>query len=455
MSESRQLKQLSPADTFMLSVETPTVHAHTGGLTVVDPGERTDFSLDDVERVLAERIHLVPRFQWKLEEGSSSFDRPYFVEDANFDVGRHIRRIAVASPGGLRQLAELAGHLHSTPVRRTRALWETWLIDGLEGGRVAMYTKTHHCLMDGASGAGLAEVLCDLSPDGGPIAQPPQLRESARPPTSFERLTRGLSNGLELPGRTAHHLWSAVRSRVSPGHAGPDFDLVGFNGVLGPERGFACVSVSLEDLKSIRKALDVTINDIVLALTSGALRTYLLAHNDLPERSLVASVPVSTRSQGDDSLGNQLTNISVGLATDVAKAKTRLKRIHRDMERAKQDASKGGVDLMAAVAESLLPGIARLAMGAMEGTVPDFLPANLVVSNVRGTPVPLYVAGARIESMCPMSMLNPGLGLNVTVMSYLDRIDFGFVFDPDLVPDAWTLAEAVPHELEKLQRAAA
>ena len=228
-----------------------------------------------------------------------------------------------------------------------------------------------------------------------------------------------------------------------------------FNGNPGPRRAFACASVPLDAVKEVRKRFDVTVNDVVLALTGSAVRRYLLERGELPKQSLVATIAVSLRTEGDTSADNQVTTASIPWATDRADPVARLLRIHRAAERAKQSARGAESQILSQLGEAFAPGLVNLffRIGAEQGAA-LFMPGNAVVSNVRGTPVPLYIAGARIESMYPLSILAPTQGLDITAVSYCGSIDVGFTVDPDLVPDPWRIADGIPLALEELKAAA-
>jgi WS/DGAT/MGAT family acyltransferase len=208
-------------------------------------------------------------------------------------------------------------------------------------------------------------------------------------------------------------------------------------------------------VKAVKKHFDVTVNDVVLEVVGAAVRSWLVGRGELPAQPIVAMVPISLRETGDGSLDNQVTNISISLATDLPDPADRLRRIHRNAKRAKEVFREKRFDMLTATSESFAPAVMSLLTRVAEaspGTVP--LPGNVVVSNVRGTPVPLYTAGAPIEAIYPMSVVQMGLGVNLTVMSYRGRLDFGFCVDPDLVPDAWELAEGIPQAFEALEAAA-
>jgi len=455
------MRQLSPLDAVFVSLETPETPAHMGALSILDPSTWPEFCFESLKEIVGSRLRLCPRFGWKLQEVPLGLDLPYWVEDERFDLDFHVRRVAVPSPGGLNEVAELAGLLHSRPLDRTRALWEVWVIEGLKDGRVGMLLKTHHCLMDGVSGAGLADLICDLQPEPAecPLL-PTDAMERVGPVGSRREMARnGLRNAFARPGHLGRHLRnfgaSAVdRLRAADTHALPSsVPRAPFNGTPGSQRVLACAKVAFERVKTLTKHFDVTINDLVLAITGGAVRRHLERQGELPDRSLVALVPMSTRSKGDKRVGNQITECSVNWATDVEDPEERLYRIHASAEQAKASAKSSGANLMRACGEALPPGLFRLIYrGAMHVDVP--LPGNAVVSNVRGASFPFYIAGAKMEALYPMSVLAPTQGLNITVMSYYGHFFFGITADPDLVAEPWLLAEDLEHSLRDLEEAA-
>ncbi len=458
------LQQLSDVDAVFLSMETDRSWGHVGGLSVLDASECPDFGYERLVEFVEKRIRLVPRYTWRLQEVPLGLDQPYWVVDEELDVREHIHRIAAPSPGGMKEVAELAGQLFAGPLDRSRALWEMWLIEGLEDGRYAMFMKYHHCLMDGQASAGLAEVLADLQPDAtAPPIVPDHLDLAPpRPPTGVEQAWNAVRNEFSRGSSRLGHAADALRSGLAgllrerdefdPPAVG-DVPQLPFNTSVGARRGFACTSVSLPRVKAVKKHFGVTVNDVLLALVASALRWYLTRRGALPEKPISAFLPVSLRSQDDGSVDNQVTAVPVSLATDVVDPVDRLQRIHACADRAKDGVGGSSMDMVSALAESLAPVSIGFVMRLVEGAdvgVP--IPANIAVSNVRGTPVPLYSAGARIESMYPMSVLATGHGLNVTAVSYMDRIDVGLTFDPALVPDAWALAEDIYAALEELEK---
>jgi WS/DGAT/MGAT family acyltransferase len=455
------MEQLPGSDAIFLAMDTDTVYAHVGALTVLDPSDAPRFSFARVRELTNERIREIPRFTQKLRPVPFELDRPYLVEDPHFNIDNHLHRIAVPSPGTMRELGELAGHLYAQHLDRRKPLWEAWFIEGVEGGKVALLVKTHHCLIDGASGAGLGEMLFDLQPDPPPRQPEPRAtpKAPAREQSDWELAARGLASAMLTPSRMARYGFQMARQigTMLPYLRAPELrpftgvPQVSFNAPIGPRRALACSSVPLGDVRELKKHFDVKLNDVVLELTASAVRRYLSARGELPVESLAVAIAVSTRAEGDASLGNQVTTIFVSWATDLEDPAERLRKIHENVSKAKEMEKALRAHEIQAIGDTAPPRWINLAWRALLASgVPA--PSNLMVSNVPGPPFPLYTAGARIECMYPMSILAPGNGINVTVISYRGRIDFGFTVDPELVPDPWFLAEGIPIALEELKR---
>jgi WS/DGAT/MGAT family acyltransferase len=449
------MEQLPGSDTLFLAVETDTVYGHVGGLAILDPRRAPGFGFARLEAILDERIRCVPRFTRKLRSTPFDLDRPYLVDDPDFAVENHLQRIAVPAPGGRRELAQVAGHLYSRHLDRRKSLWEMWLIEGLARGRSAILFKAHHALMDGEAGAGLASVLFDT--EARPEAKSPPLVPSRPQQTHEPGTLRLAAGGLGCLMRTPFGLLRYAYQLMLPYLREPEMpSLVGvpqvsFNAPLGPQRAFAWSSVPLPAVKRIKDHFGVKVNDVVLALTGSTVRRYLAARGELPEEPLVAAVPVSTRSQGDASLGNQVAATSVSWATDLADPAERLLAIHESATKAKQMEQAMREHELQPLAEAAPPRLINLAFRALAGAGLS-IPMNVAVSNVMGPPLPLYVAGARIEHIYPLSVLLPGAGLNVTTLTHRGLMDFGFTVDPELVPDPWSLAEAIPMALRELEQ---
>jgi diacylglycerol O-acyltransferase len=457
-------RQLSDADAVFLSVESPIAPSHIAGLTILDPSGSTGFGFERYLDLLKDRINLVARFKWKLFDPSLGLDRAYWVEDEDFDVESHVHRTVIRKPGDRATLAELAGSIHARPLDRARPLWESWWIEGLKGHRVATMLKIHHCLMDGQSGIGLSEILMDLSPEPARDLQIPEEAESPKPryPTFWEMGRAALANGLRRPRAVAVHSRRALLGGLgralgaSPELTPPPVPRVAFNGQLSGQRSFAYSSIPLGPLRDAKKHFNVTMNDVLLEVVASSLRLGLMAHGELPASPIVGLCPVSLRRDGDQSFGTQISSMPVSLATHLEDAPSRLAAIHKSAEAAKQRLEGGAFETLAALGECLLPGALRL-LTRVAHEFPSLvpLPGNLVISNVRGLPVPLYLAGARVEELYPISMLQVANGMNVTAVSHDDQVDFGFLVDSKLVRDPWVYADGIHAAVRELEDAVA
>ena len=460
------MERFSGQDAIFLSMERPTWHQHTGGLLVFDPSDAPAFGFETFRQLVAERLPLAPRFACRVKEVPFGLDRPLWVKDRNFDVANHMHRVALPSPGGTRELAELVGDLMGHQLDRRMPLWEMWFIEGLEDGYVAVLAKTHHCLMDGASGQGLAEYLFDLEPEpSSPPAVPSTETTEDRMPSDLELAARGLIPTLATPftmsryglqlGRRGLSLLPFLRGENKP--ATPmDAPPSPWNASLSPRRRLSFVSVPLDDLKAVRQHFDVKINDVVLALVTTALRRYLIEADALPDKPLVSGVPVSTRDADDTEVGNKIANMFVALPVQIDDPVERLRLIHQSTMNAKEMMKAITARRIQAFAESAPPAVINLAFRTMFSAQLDQLApaaANVLVSNVPGPPFPLYSAGARVRAIYPIGPLMMGMGLNCTVMSYIDSVDFGLQCDPELIPDPWAISDHIPDALRELTKA--
>ena len=458
------MKRLSGTDALFLSTETPAWHQHVGGLTVVDPSESERFCFEEVRRTLLERIPRVPKFRWKLKEVPLHLDRAVWIEDKDFDINKHLRRIAVPPPGGRREVGDLLGMLMGYQLDRRRPLWEMWYVDGVAGGQVALITKFHHCLMDGASGAGLTEQLFDLEPNPAPQVEPAPVEDAGLyEPSDLELFGRALIPTLQTPRKLVEYAFRTATRGVTilqqrntnpmaMGVAGPCF-----NGMVGPHRQSAFASVSLEDVRAVKDALGVKLNDVVLGLVSGTLRAHMARHGDGPEAgSLAAQVPVSTRLADDTDQTNKVATMSATLATDIDDPIERLQAIYASTQSAKELTVAIRARKIQSVGEVAPPLLLNLASRAVwASNITDRVPrvANVVVSNVPGPPFPIYSCGAKVSGIYAASVLLAFAGLNITLFSYIDRLDFGLTSDPDLLDDPWEIADGIKDALAELMDA--
>lgn len=456
----KKLKQLTPADVMFIGGETSSVYQHTAGLVLLDSSDRPDFSFERYRQQIEDRLDKIPQFHWRLHEVPLGLDLPYWVEDENFSYEHHIRRIAVPSPGDDRALAEVVSYLYTRHLERSRPLWEIWFIEGLAGGKFAIVQKMHHCMMDGEGASKLVEAMCDFEPDAAPRDIDPAIM-NARPGEVPEHWRRALNTAIHLYGmplRISREAIGAIRHGVSKrirGGGKPGKKAVtpstSFNTDISGDRGFVFGSVSLEDIKAIKSHYGVTVNDVVLALVGGSLRDYLLRLGELPDESLRTSIAVSLRTDSDDEFSNHVTVTTVTLATDLDDPVRRLQAIAEESARAKDEAHHGGKGVMEFM--QLLP---PLLVNAMMNITPadqvaQLAGVNLIVSSVRGSEKPLYVAGARMTSMYPMSIISPGGGINVTCVSYAGNVDFGVTIEPSIVPDPWRIIDGLHKALGDYQ----
>jgi len=483
------VRQLTSLDAQFLALETGRTYGHVGALALFDPSTAPGGAVtsDDLARVVAGRIDQVPPFHQCLVRVPLGLDHPYWIEDPNFDLGFHIRDTAVPPPGDDRRLADTVARIFARPLDRTRPLWELYLIHGIADGRIGMLTKVHHAAVDGVSGAEILGVLLDLEPDcpaeqdTGPSWKP------ERRPSELEMLGLGLLGLARQPVRALRSLPTAIPALLDfPGAAlvpgvpqlqraragaqkalgsETDTELVDvrasrapktrFNAKVSPHRRFSFGSLPLRDLKAIRAELQIKLNDVVVALCATAVRNWMLERGELPDEPLVALVPVSVRTRAErGTFGNKVTGMILPIPTDVEDPRERLLRAHEVLKRAKGQTQGLPASLMTDVSNFLPPAIfnraSRLALEVTAGLRPAL---NLIISNVPGPPVPLYCAGAKLLAHYPVSVLTDGVGLNITVMSYEDRVDFGIIVDHDMVDDAWSFMDSTQGALDELMKA--
>jgi diacylglycerol O-acyltransferase len=454
------VRQLGKEDMLFVAGETAEVYQHTAGLVILDTSNCPNFSFEYLREKVIERIREIPHFRWRLEEVPLALDMPYWVEDEDFRYENHFKRIAVPSPGDREALSEVVAHLYSKHLDRSKPLWEFWLIEGLADGKYAVLQKLHHCMMDGQGASKLGELLCDFEPDAKPRPVDASIR-NARAGDVPDWLSMTTTTALHLaqfPGAMYRQAFDMLGPKLletvglkkkSHKKSSPEIPLSRFNGEVGTDRGFVFGSLSLADIKTVRKAFDVSVNDVLLALVSTSVRDYLEARNELPRLSLKAGIPVSLRTDEDDQVSNRVTQAPVTLATDLADPVARLKAISADCEEAKQLIRGGGKGLLELM-QTLPPWMVTAMMGvASPEQASQMLGSNLIVANVRGSDKPMYIAGARLDTMFPMSIITQGLGINFTCVSYANQVDVGIAIEPQLVPDPWTIVDGMQHALDE------
>ncbi|MGO8870646.1 MAG: WS/DGAT/MGAT family O-acyltransferase [Acidimicrobiales bacterium] len=468
------MQRLSGMDASFVYGETPSWHMHAGALVVLDPSTAPHgFDVVRLRSLFEARAGSLGPFLRRLVEVPFGLDRPAWVDDPHLDLDRHVRRVGVPTPGGPRELGALVGDLFAFKLERDRPLWEVWFIEGLEERRVALLVKVHHALVDGARGARLYELLFDATPDA-PLERPgtPEVR-SERIPSEWEMALRALPRLAGTPLRAARAICQLgpsalgmLRFHNTPEWPGATFPFqaprTSLNQTITAHRGFAFCSVPFAGVKAIKDAFSVTVNDVVLGICAGALRRYLADRGELPAKPLIAQIPIAVHVDdgGGPSAGvwgNAVAVMGAALATQLDDPADRLRAIHASTSRAKVMHEALGGDLILDLAEVAPPGILAAGVRAYsrfhlsEHHPPIF---NLIISNVRGPPIALYVAGARLVANYPIGPLLDGGGLNVTVISYLDHIDFGFAVCSEIVQDPWLLVDATAAAFAELKEAA-
>jgi diacylglycerol O-acyltransferase / wax synthase len=456
------MQRLSALDAVILDAETPVQPLSVLAVLVTAPDE-APLGFRGVHARISERYGLVPQMRRRLQR--LPMGHPAWVDDGQVRVDDHLHHTVLDPPGDERRFGALVGEIAAQPLPHDRPLWEAWYVEGLADGAEAVVAKIHHCAVDGVAGIGALAAFFDLEPNPPPTPLPAW---DAEPPPDVGTLGRAAVTGAwqwaaEAP-RAAAQLVRAGRTFLGAGRsdAGAPLPFSGprlsINGALTQRREVALATVALDDVKHVRRPLGVTVNDVVLAICAGALRTYLGRRGDLPDRPIVAAIPASEQPLGDDGSGNHISAMFCALPVDVDDPLERVLAVQRSAAGAKeqhQRLGEGALGRLAGIAPpgSLWAGVRAAALGRMGDRLPPL--ANVVVSNVRGPEFPLFVAGARLQHLYPLGPLLEGVGLNVTVASYRDEIAFGFLACPDLVDDVAELAATVPAALAQLLEVAA
>jgi len=461
-------ERLSAQDASFIGLEDARCHMHVGGVMLFDSGPvRTPEGGLDIERIHAAieaRLHLVPRFRQRL--AFLPYERlPIWVDDDRFRLAYHVRHTALPKPGDERMLKRLVGRIMSQQLDRTRPLWEMWFVEGLGDDRFALISKTHHCMIDGVSGADLISVIMEPFPNpepGEPVAWLPRPHPSDGR-LLFDEAQRRLQQPLEVVraaiGAIRHPEEALGKIEESVSALAETFSptlrpasLLPINTEVGPSRRFDWTPMSVADFKAVKAALGGTLNDVVLATVSGALRRFCLQRAVDPDAlNIRALVPVSVRApQEHGALGNRITEIIAPLPIHIEDPVARLEAVRVTMGGLKESKQALGGEIMTAIAEWTVPNV--LVQAVKLGI--RSRPYNLTVTNVPGPQIPLYFLGCEMKTTYPVVPLFENVALVVGLFSYNGGLFWGFTADWESVPDLHDFVVAVEESFKELQQRA-
>ncbi|MCB1614756.1 MAG: wax ester/triacylglycerol synthase family O-acyltransferase [Pseudomonadales bacterium] len=477
------MQQLSGLDAMFVHAEMHGLPMHISTLSIYDPSTSLakEVGFKDILKLSETRIrHYVPVFRSRLISVPFNLDQPYWEEDENFDMVYHVRHIALPKPGNWEKLCSLVANLHAQPLNRSRPLWEAYVIDGLDSiegmpkNAFAIMMKVHHSIMDGRTGMAIYGNLHSLQPGEDVLAAQNISHESmghevyaqGSPKSSFKLLSKAYTNNLgktfqlfRLLGRSV-----SIYSKVQLGLRTKELKTLykpktRFNGEISPRRIVDRVCFSLSSIKAIKNCFpDETINDVALTIIGGGLRRYLIAKNELPEDSLVAGVPIDVRPPDDEEyIGNRLNIMNVALRTDISDPIERLQVIHREAKAGKAFAQVLGDDLVTDIMDNAYPGLVSwgIRSAVNSGFLDKFPPVNnTIVTNVPGSPVPLYLCGAKLVESFGMGPLIPNTGLFHTVSTTYDFMTIAFTACRHMMGDPSFYVECLRKSFDELEMAA-
>ena len=451
--------RLTGLDASFLTNENEASHMHIGAILVFD-GEAPPYP--DFVAHVESRLPLVPRYRQKLAYPPFDIGRPLWVDDDAFNISFHMRQTALPSPGTERELITLADRVFSQSLDREKPLWEMYLVENLEGNRFAVLIKSHHAMIDGVSGVDIGTVIFDLTPDPEPVG-PAEPWKPRRAPSEYELLGQSAGEVAGAPVRLGARAFDAVRhpqqivAKVGEGLEGlaeiakqfadpaPDVPL---NTEITPHRRIALSRADLEDLKRVKNHYDTTVNDVVLAVVTGSLRNWLIFRGvPVDDLELRALVPVSVRDEEERGrLGNRLAAMRAPLPVYEEDPVARLEIVSRAMDGLKQSKQALGAEVIARLNDFAPPTLLAQS-GRLNFSTRLF---NLLVTNVPGPQIPLYMLGRQMSEVFPIPFLAENHGLAVAVISYNGRVDFGLLGDFDAMPDIDLVSEGLNGALAEL-----
>src|SRR5438046_4302041 len=499
-------KKLSSMDASFLYLETPEMPMHVGSMAIFRLPENYNGNFfEDFKAMIASRLHIAPILKARLEKAPLDIDHPSSVEDDQFDIDRHIFRRSLPAPRDRATLERIVGWMHAKLLNRARPLWEFYVFEGMKDNEIGLYSKMHHACIDGGAGAALTNMIYDVTPVPRKIEPPTGRAKVGQEPRdiaanlvdSYQQLwtkpfdAAAAAKGIDLPRSGKSDLGSIlfdnamfqIETAVKFAGSIPTMlktvsDVVGkisdpksrdsIAGMMSPptilnksissERSFAGVSISLSEAKAVAKQAGGKLNDVVLAISSGVVRRYLLERSALPAKSMTAAVPISLREEGNTEANNQVSGMICSIATNIEDPKARLEAIIAQSTKSKEmshplRAFMPQVSNMSMLGAPILVQIMALLYSRSD--LSNVLPpsANITVSNVPGPRQTLYAAGAELLHIFPVSISTHGIALNITVQSYRDQLDFGFIAGANIIPHVQVLCDMLPLEFDALEAA--
>ena len=458
------LTPLTGLDAAFLYLESAGTPMHVGSVMLIELPKRRGFDFHAALLAhIAERLPRAPALRRVLHEAPLDLGHPMWANAQDIDLRKHIRKRKLAGAGGHDKLMALVGKLHSEPLSRDLPMWQFVVIENVGPGLVALYSKVHHALLDGQGGIALAQAILDVAPV---VPKRASKKSAMQPAAALSRSDLARTATRSTVNQFAKLLRALPATLKLAGSVGQAASMIGnlrenillaprtvFNCKIGPGRSFGAVSLSLSEVKRVARGFGVSLNDVVMAICSGALRDLLLAVDGLPKKSLVAAMPVSLRDSGNTDVNNQVSMVQCSLATDVADPVERLKAIQNSTAQIKRRiaAFKNLIptDFPGLAAPIWASGLSRL---WASGSIAERLPAlaNVAISNVPGPPVPLYLAGAKLRHYYPVSIVTHGLAFNITVQSYAGSLEFGLTACKDVVARPDIVARAMAAALQEL-----
>lgn len=469
--------QLSGQDASFVYFETPATPMHIGSVAIYDPSTAPGGAVrfKEILSFIEGRLSGARSFRQKLVRVPFDLDHPYWIEDSDFDLEYHVRHIALPKPGDWRQLCIQVARLHARPLDLTKPLWEFWIVEGLDNipnipkGSFALVSKVHHAAIDGMSGVEMSSAVHDLDASMSRPALPDNW-SGETPPGMGEIAVRTYINAIKQPFKFGQTLWNTIPgvARLGKQVSAGEVSLAGtrlapdtrFNKKVSPQRVFDGASFRLAEIRAVKEAVPgATVNDVILAIIGGGLRGYLADKKELPKENMTAFAPISVRAEGEkEALGNLVSGMVVSLGTSIADPFKRLEHVHKETLNSKAMTNAVGARTLTDYSQLIPSGLAGLGarlytrLGIANAHAPVY---SCVATNVPGSRIPLYFAGAKLVKMLGLGPVFDGMGLINTIYSYVDEIVISFTCDRKMMPDPALYADCLAQSFEAMKAAVA